>query len=126
MDIFMKKFKIGIAGFGRAAYFMHCPELDKMQEQFEIVNAGIAQSRDKTAVIKNAIGECNNVRSTVTHIMMNLSAISEENAASTAETAEAMQKLNTTMNELLEESQKLLSISKQLDDDMKFFKLDVE
>ncbi len=39
MDIFMKKFKIGIAGFGRAAYFMHCPELDKMQEQFEIVGA---------------------------------------------------------------------------------------
>ncbi|MBQ6889061.1 MAG: methyl-accepting chemotaxis protein [Lachnospiraceae bacterium] len=101
-------------------------KLTQTQEQFEIVNAGIVQSRDKTAVIKNAIGECNNVRSTVTHIMMNLSAISEENAASTAETAEAMQKLNTTMNELLEESQKLLSISKQLDDDMKFFKLDVE
>ena len=101
-------------------------KLTQTQQQFEIVNEGIAQSRDKTAVIKNAIVECNNVRNNVTQLMMNLSAISEENAASTAETATAMQKLNTTMNELLEESKKLLSISTQLDDDMKFFKMDVE
>ncbi len=86
------------------------------QKQFEIVNAGIAQSRDKTAVIKNAIGECNKVRNTV-------SAISEENAASATETATAMQQLNGTITELLRESEKLMTISSQLEQDMMFFKL---
>lgn len=93
------------------------------QKQFEIVNEGIAQSRDKTAVIKNAIGECNRVRNAVSEIMLNLSAISEENAASATETATAMQQLNTTISELLRESQKLLTISSQLDQDMTFFQL---
>ena len=81
------------------------------QRQFEIVKEGITQSRDKTAVIKSAIGECNQVRNTVSEIMLNLSAISEENAASATETATAMQQLNTTISELLQESQKLLKIS---------------
>ena len=93
------------------------------QKQFEIVNAGIAQSRDKTAVIKNAIGECNKVRNTVSEITLNLSAISEENAASATETATAMQQLNGTITELLRESEKLMTISSQLEQDMMFFKL---
>lgn len=98
-------------------------KLTDTQKQFEIVNEGIAQSRDKTAVIKGAISECNRVRNTVSEIMLNLSAISEENAASVTETATAMQKLNTTISELLQESQKLLTISSQLEQDMTFFKL---
>lgn len=93
------------------------------QKQFEIVNAGIAQSRDKTAVIKSAIGECNKVRNTVSEIMLNLSAISEENAASATETATAMQQLNGTITELLQESEKLMTISSQLEQDMMFFKI---
>ena len=40
-------------------------KLADTQKQFEIVNEGIAQSRDKTAVIKGAISECNQVRNTV-------------------------------------------------------------
>ena len=99
-------------------------KLMQTQVQFEIVNSGIAQSRDKTAIIKSAIGECNGVRSAVSQIMMNLSAISEENAASTTETASAMQHLNNTISVLLQESQKLLSLSAQLEEDIKFFKLE--
>ena len=93
------------------------------QKQFEIVNAGIIQSRDKTAVIKSSIGECNQMRNTVSEIMLNLSAISEENAASATETATAMQQLNKTITELLQESQKLMTISSRLEQDMTFFKL---
>ncbi|MGN0507087.1 MAG: methyl-accepting chemotaxis protein [Lachnospiraceae bacterium] len=98
-------------------------KLMQTQTQFEVVNSGIAQSRDKTAVIKDAIVECNNVRSAVSQIMMNLSAISEENASSTTETASAMQHLNNTISTLLKESKKLLTLSAQLDEDMKFFHL---
>ena len=63
------------------------------------------------------------MRNTVSEIMLNLSAISEQNAASATETATAMQQLNTTISELLQESQKLLTISSQLEQDMTFFKI---
>lgn len=96
---------------------------EQISDQLDVSISGIAQSRDKTAIIKSAIGECNNVRNAVSQIMMNLSAISEENAASTAETASAMQHLNNTISVLLQESQKLLSLSAQLEEDIKFFKL---
>lgn len=99
-------------------------KLMQTRNQFEIVNSGIAQSRDKTAVIKDAIDECNNVCSAVSQIMLNLSAISEENAASTTEAAAAMQHLNNTISTLLQESQKLLSLSVQLGEGIKFFKVD--
>jgi len=98
-------------------------KLSETQRQFAIVKEGIAQSRDKTAVIKGAIIECNKVRNTVSEIMLNLSAISEENAASATETASAMQKLNHTISELLRESEKLMTISAQLEQDMTFFQL---
>ncbi len=98
-------------------------KLSETQKQFAIVKEGIAQSRDKTAVIKGAIVECNKVRGTVSEIMLNLSAISEENAASATETAASMQKLNHTISDLLRESQKLMTISAQLEQDMTFFRL---
>lgn len=98
-------------------------KLSETQKQFAIVKEGIAQSRDKTAVIKGAIVECNKVRGTVSEIMLNLSAISEENAASATETAASMQKLNHTISDLLRESQKLMTISAQLEQDMTFFQL---
>ncbi len=34
----MKKFNIGIAGLGRAGWNMHCGELDKLQDEFNIVS----------------------------------------------------------------------------------------
>lgn len=99
-------------------------KLLQTQKQFEVVNSGITQSRDKTAIIKSAIDECNKACSSVSRIMMNLSAISEENAASTTEAADAMQHLNSTITTLLEESQKLLALSTQLGTSIEFFKLE--
>ncbi|MGN0483153.1 MAG: methyl-accepting chemotaxis protein [Lachnospiraceae bacterium] len=98
-------------------------KLSETQHQFEIVSDGITQSRTKTEGIKHAIESCNEVRLQVNQLMLNLSAISEENAASTTETAEAMRNLNDTINHLLEESDKLLAMSGQLEQDLKFFQL---
>lgn len=98
-------------------------KLSDTQEQFEIVSQGISQSRNETAGIKKAIEECNNVRLNVSQIMMNLSAISQENVAATGETAGAMEHLNSTMQSLLQESDKLLDISSKLEEDLNFFKL---
>ena len=77
--------------------------------------------RDKTSVIKSSIEECNKVIINVNQLMINLSAISEENAASTTETADSMQVLNHTINNLLTESQKLLAASSDLEKDMQSF-----
>ena len=98
-------------------------KLAETQHQFEIVGEGIASSRTKTSTIKESIERCNEVRMEVNMLMMNLSAISEENAASTTETAESMQILNHTMSELLGASEKLSEISARLEEDMRFFVL---
>ncbi len=96
-------------------------KLNETQTQFNIVRGGIDQSRDKTSIIKASIEECNKVIINVNELMINLSAISEENAASTTETANSMQVLNRTINELLAESQKLLAASSALEKDMQSF-----
>lgn len=98
-------------------------KLLETQKQFEIVNTGIAQSRDKTSIIKSSIDECNQVRVTVSELMTSLSSISAENAAASTETADSMQILNQTIAKLLEESRKLLDISSKLEEDMQFFQL---
>ena len=95
--------------------------LSETQQQFEIVGEGITSSRDKTSIIKGSIEQCYKVRVEINQFMLNLSAISEENAASTQETAESMQVLNTTIQELLQASEKLNEISISLENDMKFF-----
>ena len=96
-------------------------KLNETQTQFDIVRGGIDQSRDKTSVIKSSIEECNKVIINVNQLMINLSAISEENAASTTETADSMQTLNCTINDLLNESKKLLAASSDLEKDMQSF-----
>ena len=68
-------------------------KLSDTQKQFVIVNDGIAQSRDKTSVMKDSIEECNQLRLSVSQLMENLSSISVENAAATSETADSMQVL---------------------------------
>ena len=98
-------------------------KLNETKEQFGIVNNGISQSKEKAALLKESVDACNEVCLTVSQLMMNLSAISEENAASTTETATSMQILNETISELLRESEKLMDISSQLESEIRFFKV---
>lgn len=96
-------------------------KLEETKQQFKIVDTGISATRDETVMMKNAIKECNDVRVGINSNMMNLAAISEENAASSAETAEAMDKLNDTINDLLEDSENLNRISEELEDNLNYF-----
>ena len=56
-------------------------------------------------------------------VMANLSAISEENAASTEETMASMQELNATIHILAEEAVKVRDMSQKLEDKFRIFKL---
>ena len=96
-------------------------KLSETQHHFDIVKNGISESREKTASIKDSIENCDSLRQNISQIMVNLSAISEENAASATETSDAMQNLNQTIAQQLEESNKLQQISEKLETDMQFF-----
>ena len=56
-------------------------------------------------------------------VIQNLSAVSEENAASTQETTASMQELNATINLLAEAAGELKSMAQVLEENVAFFKL---
>lgn len=98
-------------------------KLAATKERFKEVGDGINVSRNGTAVIKGNAEVCDNSRATVVDVISNLSAISEENAASTQQTTSSMQELNATINILAETAAKVKEVSDQLNEDMKYFKM---
>lgn len=101
-------------------------ESDKLEQtriEFDNVSKGIERSRTETEGIKGRTTSCDNSRQSVVDTVTNLSAISEENAASTQQTTASMQELNATINLLAEEARNLTKLSKSLDQDVKFFRV---
>ena len=66
---------------------------------------------------------CDASRKNVMDVIANLSALSEENAASAQETTASMQELGATINLLAEAADSLMELSSQMDEQMKFFQL---
>ncbi len=98
-------------------------KLNDTKEKFGEVSTGIDVSREGTQQIRVCADSCNSARASVIDVISNLSAISEENAASAEETTASMQELNATINLLAEEATKLKDISVSLNEEMKFFKV---
>ncbi len=98
-------------------------KLVQTKEKFGVVSSGIEDSRKETYVISNQADECNSERGKVVDVIQNLSAVSEENAASTQETTASMEELNATINLLAEAAGELKSMAQVLEDDVSFFKL---
>ena len=92
-------------------------------EKFASVREGIVSSTDSTSKIHTQASECDTSRVSVVDIIQDLSALSEENAASTEETTASMQELNATINILSNAATKLQNLAVSLENDMKFFKL---
>ena len=72
-------------------------KLAKTQERFGVLGSGIEKSSIETANIKNQTAVCDAARNKVEEIIVSLSAISEENAASTEETTASMMELNLSL-----------------------------
>lgn len=66
---------------------------------------------------------CDDSRKTVVDVIENLSALSQENAASAQETTASMEELGATTSMLLEAANNLKRLSDQIDEEMKFFQL---
>lgn len=98
-------------------------KLVQTREKFDVVSTGIENSRKESYVISSQADECNSERGKVVDVIQNLSAVSEENAASTQETTASMQELNATINMLAEAAGELKSMAQVLEENVAFFKL---
>ena len=98
-------------------------KLEETKNQFANVASGIEESREETNGIKGQTEICDSARVSVVDIISNLSAISEENAASSEETTASMAELGSTIGALADSAEELQRISEILEEEMKFFKL---
>lgn len=98
-------------------------KLDKTQSHFVEVAAGINSSREDASMIEERTQICDSSRKTVVDVISNLSALSQENAASAQETTASMEELNATIQLLADAANSLRGLSDQMEAEMKFFKL---
>lgn len=98
-------------------------KLKKAQERFAVLENGISRSGSETEQIKQQTQLCSMARNQVQDVIVNLSSISEENAASTQETTASMTQLNETMSQIAISSGSLKEMAQQLEQDLKFFRL---
>lgn len=73
------------------------------------------------STISEVTERCDSSKSVIIDAMTSLSAISEENAASTEETSASMEELNATVNFLATSANQLNEVAEQLEEEMKFF-----
>ncbi len=98
-------------------------KLDDTKTSFKAVSNGIQVTKDDTALINDRATSCDNAKNKIVDIISNLSAISEENAASAQETTASMEELNATINMLADTAKDLKKLAEELNEDMSFFKL---
>lgn len=98
-------------------------KLASTQEHFRTLGDGIQKSSEETAHIKSSTGICDDARNKVEEVIVSLSSISEENAASTEKTTASMTELNQTIEQLVEKAKELNEMADSLAGDLKFFQI---
>ena len=98
-------------------------KLSETKEKFESVSEGINTSKAGTDEISGRAKNCDDARVDVVDIVSSLSALSEENAASSEQTTASMQQLNATINLLAESSHDLKDLAVTLQEETKYFKI---
>lgn len=96
-------------------------KLTQTQAHFVSLEEGIRSSSSETAQIKKETDICDEARGKVETVIMSLSAISEENAASTEQTTASMTELNGTIEHLVTASGRLKEMADELEQGLKFF-----
>lgn len=98
-------------------------KLEQTRQHFAALEQSIASSSRETDEIKKETMICDDARKNVQNIILGLSGISEENAASTEQTTASMSELNTTIEQLMEASGSLKQMAQQLENDLRFFRM---
>ncbi|MBR1524180.1 MAG: methyl-accepting chemotaxis protein, partial [Lachnospiraceae bacterium] len=84
---------------------------------------GVGTTVDGVTTISGLSQESAASKTIIVDAMDSLSAISEENAASTQQTSASMQELNATVNVLSQSASDLNDLAKKLEEDLDFFKI---
>ncbi len=84
---------------------------------------GVGSTVDGVSTISGLSEESAASKTIIVDAMDSLSAISEENAASTEETSASMEELNATVNVLSQSASDLNDLAKKLEEDLDFFKI---
>lgn len=94
------------------------------KDKFSQVVSDIDTVTTRVYSIDNKTKECSEARNVIVDVISNLSAIAEENAASTQETSASMDELNDSITKLSDMAKTLLELSAVLNEDVQFFKID--
>ncbi len=95
--------------------------IDTTSSMFENVSEGIDFTKDAVVDVVGQARSCDEHGGDIVDLMTNLSAISEENAASAETTATSMSELNRETARLAETSAELKKLADTLKEDLKYF-----
>ena len=98
-------------------------KLSDTTRQFTKVEQGIAVSREESADICQRSNVCDQSKVAVVDVMSNLSALSQQNAASTQETMASMEELNATISMLADEAKTVSMQAKTLEEKISIFQI---
>lgn len=96
-------------------------KLMETKEHFGVLEEHIRDTNEATIQIRNDTEACDKARKSVETSILGLSAISEENAASTEQTTASMTELNGTIEQLVKAAGELKQMSDKLEGDLQFF-----
>ncbi len=96
-------------------------KLDETTHRFRIVKDGINSTSVKMQEVMRQASICSKSGTHVVDLMTNLSAVAEENAASTEQTNDAMAELNSTTSALAGTANELKKLSDVLKEDLEYF-----
>lgn len=96
-------------------------KLEETTDRFMLVKDGITDTTEKMNLVLNQANICSKLGEHVVDLMTNLSAVAEENAASTEQTRESMQELNGATASLAKTAQELKKLSDVLKEDLGYF-----
>lgn len=97
--------------------------LKNTQREFANVSAGIQDTRNHSGMVDGQAKDCDVSRVSVVDIISSLSAISEQNAASTEETTASIEELTATINLVAQQATEVQARAQMLEEAMQFFKL---
>ena len=96
-------------------------KLEETQDKFKAVNEGIKSTdREMNGVLSQA-DECSKAGEHAVDLMTNLSAIAEENAASTEQTSASMAELDSGTSSLADTARELKRLSDSLNESLNYF-----
>ncbi|MBQ7776670.1 MAG: cache domain-containing protein, partial [Lachnospiraceae bacterium] len=98
-------------------------KLEQTRSKFDLVTRGVDSTRNEAKIIEKQTADCDTARGRIMDVIQNLSAISEENAASTQETNASTEELGAALELLTESAKDLLRLSEELEENMSFFKV---